>query len=142
MIPCRSIGKAIGRVLIGVLLFAQFAVAGYACPSLQRVPVAATTAVAAGEETTAAAQMASMPACDLMDTDAANLCLEHCRQGQQNADTTATPQVSPGIATLLYLLPIEPPCAFAANGTLPRAEVGLAAVPEPPHAILHCVFRI
>ena len=120
----RSISKSISRMLIGVLLFAQFAVASYACPKLSgivatpdgKAVVVMPVAVVAD---TAATQPAAMPpGCDQMDPTAANLCAEHCRYSQQSVDTAPTP-----------LVPVLP-------GTLPvlawfAAERGFAG---PTHA--------
>ena len=130
----RTIRKSISRMLIGVLLFAQLAVASYACPSLRGMDSVATSAPMS---------MASMPpGCDQIDSDAANLCAEHCRQGQQSADTAAAPAVSPGIPTFLYSIPIEPQHVRGSGRSFPAPDASVDAAPEPPHAILHCVFRI
>ena len=149
----RTMTRAISRFLIGAVLFAQFAVAGYACPGLMR-----TAAMAAGEsemtmdmsmtameslETSSTATTAAMPpGCDQIDPDAANLCAEHCHQGQQSADTTAVPLVSLGVPTFLYSLPLEPQHSLGSGRSFPAPDARLDAAPEPPHAILHCVFRI
>ena len=139
----RALSKAIGRALIGVLLFAQLAVASYACPGLSGM-----TSTTAPDSTTGAPiqavteQALSMPACDQIDQNAANLCTEHCRQGQQSADTTPAPVVLAAIPTLLYSLPLEPAHALGSGRSLPAPDASLAAAPPPPHAILHCVFRI
>ncbi len=133
----RALSKAIGRWLIGVLLFAQFMVASYACPGVSGM----TTSPKGGDVMV----MASMgPGCDQMemDQDAANLCAEHCRFGQQSADTAPVPVLHAVIATLLYSLPVEPAHSLGSRRHVPATDVSLAAAPPPPHAILHCVFRI
>ena len=126
--------KAISRLLIGVVLFAQFAAAGYACPSLM-----GTAAMADGQPATAAA---IPPGYDQIDPDAANLCAEHCHQGQQSADTASAPVVNLGIPAFLYSLPLEPQHSLGSGRSFPASDARLDAAPEPPHAILHCVFRI
>ena len=126
--------KAISRLLIGVVLFAQFAAAGYACPSLM-----GTAAMADGQQATAAA---IPPGYDQIDPDAANLCAEHCHQGQQSADTASAPVVNLGIPAFLYSLPLEPQHSLGSGRSFPAPDARLDAAPEPPHAILHCVFRI
>jgi len=55
---------------------------------------------------------------------------------------TAAPAVNPGILTLLYSMPMEPQRLLASGRSFPAPDACLAATPEPPHAILHCVFRI
>ena len=149
MTMTRALSKATGRVLIGVLLFAQFAVASYACPGLSGMTstsnrgLEAAVAVASPQDETStpnASQMA--PGCEQMDQDAANLCVEHCRHGQQHADTATAPVTFATIPALLYSLPIEPARRLGSGRSFPAPDASLAAAPPPPHAILHCVFRI
>lgn len=152
----RTIRKSISRMLMGVLLFAQLAVASYVCPSLRGmdsmamsmsmsmpnggvVPVMSLAAA----DAPSALRSTGMPLdCDQMDPEAANLCTEHCRQGQQSADTAAAPAVSAPIPTLLYSIPIEPQHVLGSGRCFPAPDASVDAAPEPPHAILHCVFRI
>jgi hypothetical protein len=145
----RSISKTISRLLIGVLLCAQFALASYACPELKGSGSMVTDGAgrvissAAPAAAQAQAQRAAMPpGCDQIDPDAANVCAEHCRHGQQSADTAAAPVVGLGIPTFLYSLPLEPQHALGSGRSFPAFDPRLDAAPEPPHAILHCVFRI
>ncbi len=148
----RTIRKSISRMLMGVLLFAQLAVASYVCPSLSGldsmaismpnggvVPVMSLAAAVAPS----ALRSTGMPLdCNQMDPEAANLCAEYCRQGQQSADTAAAPVVSAPIPTLLYSIPIEPQHVLGSGRCFPAPDASVDAAPEPPHAILHCVFRI
>ena len=138
--------KSIARLLIGVVLFAQLAVSSYACPGLKVMDSVgnggAATAMHGVVANTAAEPAAMPPGCDQIDPNAANLCAEHCHQGQQSADTANVPAVSLGIPTLLYSLPLEPQCSLGSGRSFPARDACLDAAPEPPHAILHCVFRI
>ena len=151
----RTLTQTVGRMLIGVVLFAQFAVASYACPGLQEMMLTASassasvtvSATATDSETEPATDSAHEPAamppgCGQMDPDAPNLCAEHCRQGQQSADTAAAPMVGLSNAVLLYSIPLEAPHSAAAGQPVLATGVRLDATSEPPHAILHCVFRI
>lgn len=129
----RALNKLICRVLIGVLLFAQFAVASYACPS----------GMAMG---TGPVQQASADAMDVvssspgdMDRQSPNLCAEHCKIGHQSSDTAPAPVVAFPVLDLLYALP-QPDDAGAVASSIAVRDPWLA-VPPPPHAILHCVFR-
>jgi hypothetical protein len=143
----RAASKAIGRLLIGVLLFAQLAVASHACPlsgSGSATPgmsglVMASEAVPTGP---AAASPKMASGCDQRDPNATNLCSEHCRQGQQSADVTPAPVVHAAIPTLLYVIPTELALALGSGRLSTAPDAHLAAAPPPPHAILHCVFRI
>ena len=144
----RATGKLISRMLMGVLLFAQLAVASYACPGLKGMQSmssgsAATATLMVAADASSDSQTAGMrPDCDQMDPDAANLCAEHCRQGQQSADTTPAPLVGLAVATFLYSIPLEPQHSLGSGRSSPAPDARLHAAPEPPHAILHCVFRI
>ncbi len=144
----RTFRNAIGRLLLGLVLFAQFAVASYACPGLMGIGSMAKDSsakamlVAAADAAVEAESNAMPPGCDQMDPDAVNLCAEHCRQGQQSADTSSTPVVSLGIPRLLYSLPLEPQHSLGSGRSCPASDARLDAAAEPPHAILHCVFRI
>lgn len=134
----RALNQSICRVLIGVFLFAQLAVAAYACPGQARdaAQVPATPAMASPMPA-GCDQMASM---DQMDPQAANLCAEHCKFGHQSSDTpAATVALAPATA-LLYLLPLEEDAARATRAQ--AAPDPLLAATPPPHAILHCVWRI
>jgi hypothetical protein len=136
MLMSRALRRTVGRWLIGVLLLAQFAVASYACPGLST----STAAHKGGDAMVMAADMA--PGCDQMDTKAVNLCAEHCRFGQQSSDTAPVPIVLAPVPTLLYSLPVEPAHVLGSGQSVPSSDVSEAAAPSPPHAILHCVFRI
>ncbi len=149
MRSCRSFGESIARVLIGVLLFAQFAVAAYACPSVLKTassPAAESSEAVAADWMTQAKATASAehisPDCDQIDRDAANLCAEHCHQGQQRADTVPAPTVPAAIDLLLYSLHIEPTHLPPLGRSVAPSGASLAAALPPAHAILHCVLRI
>lgn len=140
-----SIKRLICRVLIGMLLFTQFAVSAYACPAsaaaqsqsgamVQGAPTdrGHVTDASIGSRSDAEAEQG------FMDPTLPNLCLEHCRYGEQKADQPPAPTISPALLRVLYALP-EP-------GGVVRTRVGSpASVPaapaDPPHAILHCCLR-
>ena len=142
----RALRQSVSRLLIGVVLFAQLAVASYACPGLKVMGSVgnggAATEMQGVVADTAAETAAMPPGCDQVDPNAANLCAEHCHQGQQSADTANVPTVSLGIPTFLYSLPLEPQRSLGSGRSFPAPDACLDAAPEPPHAILHCVFRI
>jgi len=128
----RELRRLVCQLLAGMLLFAQLAVAAYACPGL-----------AAEVPAVAAASMPEMPGCDQMDPDAAALCAEHCRFGQQSADAAPQPAVQAATPTLLYLLPDLPLLAVGPGGAFHASpDAAVPAAPPPSHAILHCVLRI
>ena len=132
----RATSNSVSRLLIAVLLFAQFAVASYACPSL--MGRATMSEGHAGMVMTA--DMA--PGCDQIDPTAANLCAEHCRHGLQSVDTANLPAAFSAIPALLYSVPIEPAPSPGSGRSFPAPDASLVAAHSPPHTILHCVFRI
>ncbi|KGH21593.1 hypothetical protein [Comamonas thiooxydans] len=157
MTMTRAFRQFVCRLMLGVLVFGQMAIAAYACPALSgapqslptmamNAPVAAMLGDDAGAsmavslDTSATADMAAMAGCDQIDDSAANLCVEHCRFGQQSADHASAPSVPAALLTTLYTLPVlpEPP-----GHARPSADFKFQRVAaSPPHAILHCCFRI
>ena len=131
----RSWLRTIARGLVGVLLFAQMAIAAYACP--------AVSVAGAAEMRVSAMPAAAMPDCGVMtgamDPSAANLCAEHCKFGQQSdqASTLTVPAVLLSVlyATALVTEPALPPRVAAAS-------LSALVAASPPHTILHCVYRI
>lgn len=142
LIP-RALNRFIARLLVGVLLFAQFAVAAYACPGGAGAMMAGA-ADAGAAMTMADASMAG-PASEkaghgAMDPVQPNLCAAHCQSGQQNAGAKAVPDLPAAAPASLYsLVPVILPVS------LQRTVAATADPPpmaDPPHAILHCCFRI
>ena len=148
----RALRRAICRALIGVMLFAQLAVAAYACPDLASLarPVEASSSlrVPCGGVASPDAAMADMTVaglianCDQMpgplDEASPNLCAEHCRYGQQS-DQTATPTAPVAVLTSLYTVPAVPEASPLARPS--AASDSARAAAATPLAILHCRFR-
>jgi hypothetical protein len=141
----RAFLRIVARLLIGAVFAAQWAVAAYACPALSTGAMTQLAVVGAGEQGAAQAGMTmdAVVDCDdmvgSMDSASPNLCAEHCKQGQQS-DQTSSLTVPTAILTLRYALR-----ALTETAAVPRVvdiapTVRVAAF--PPHAILHCVFRI
>jgi hypothetical protein len=145
----RSFLRAVARVMVGVVLMAQMAIAAYACPVLSAAT--AVNAQASAQVTSlddsvnsgAAMAMRSQGNCDdmvgAMDPSSPNLCAEHCKVGQQS-DHASTLNVPAAVLSALYVTPLvaetTPPPRPAA------ATMSALVAAFPPHAILHCVFRI
>lgn len=156
----HALRRIICGALIGVVLFAQLAVAAYACAGLAPSDAAAQPASSAAVSAELVApgdvmvDMPGMPGmsgmaagdrpagCDWMiaslDTAAPNLCAEHCRHGQQS-DQTATITVPVAVLTSLYTVPAVPEASRSA-GSCDTAHTAPAAA-ATPLAILHCRFR-
>ncbi|MGJ7498554.1 hypothetical protein ACSFA8_26340 [Variovorax sp. RT4R15] len=145
----RRLAHLIARGVIGVLLFAQLAIAAYACPALSWGAMDMDPAASmqmAGEMTTnvnASADAATQaPPCGDMvgmtDAGSPNLCAEHCKFGQQSdhASTLTIPVV------LLAPLLLSPWAPEATHPPRPAAaSLSALVAASPPHAILHCVYR-
>lgn len=148
----QSLRRLICRVLIGVFVFAQFAVAAYACPELSgqvvdhpdRLP---SVAVQVPSGTPAVDGSAHGLHADgnygyaAVDPGSPHLCMAHCQAGNQSADHTPAPTISPALLTVMYTLP---PAEEAVVARAHRTNLLLGGPPgasEPPHAILHCCLR-
>lgn len=137
----RRFLRSIAGVLIGILLFAQMAVAAYACPGLLSPVKSVDGNLSSITMPVASKQVANCEdmAVGVMDTQNANLCAEHCKVGQQS-DQASTLTVPAALLMALYFAPLVP---------TPMAELRPAAATpsalvaaSPPHTILHCCFRI
>lgn len=142
----RHFLRSICRVLIGVVLLAQMAVSAYACPGLSGPKMQMSQAAAvAGDQSGMPDGHATqaMANCDdmvgAMDPSYSNLCAEHCHQGQQS-DQAATLTVPAALLSALYVTPRAPEPAAVPRPVADATSELVAA--SPPHAILHCCFRI
>ncbi len=144
----RSFLRVVSRGLVGVVLFAQMAIAAYACPGLSAVSktdmVMSAVLVLPGEGSVASGRTDAMASnCDdmsgSMDPSSANLCAEHCKYGQQS-DQSSTVTVPAALLTELYVTPSVPDTAALPPSAAATLSARVAA--SPPHAILHCVLRI
>ncbi len=154
----RSFLRGLARCMAGVLFLAQLTIAAYACPGLSAAmaggaslgkmqpmtqgPAPAASQVDMGSDPVAAARVAPMPDCSDMagglDPNAAHLCAEHCKYGQQS-DHASTLTVPAVVLNALYTTPAVPPAPLRPSAA---ARTGTPSAASPPHAILHCVFRI
>ena len=114
------------------LLFMQWAVAGYACPS---------TGSKAAEM--AAVTEADMPCAATMsinmDDAQPHLCQAHCQVSQQSADTYQT-AFPPAIDTLPANLTVQVALPFPPQ--VPLQLPHLQRTTAPPLAIRNCCFRL
>lgn len=141
----RRFVRAAARALIGVVLFAQLALSAYACPGLfsaASVPMRMQPGTDDESANVAATEKRGANCDDMagsMDESSANLCAEHCRQGQQS-DQAATLAVPAALLNALYVTPLAPEPAAAPRPAADATSALVAA--SPPHTILHCCFRI
>jgi hypothetical protein len=130
----RPLLRGVARLMAVVLVFAQLAVAAYACPALQPVAVESPAAapMAMAEDASDCVRMA-------LDPSAPNLCAEHCKYGQQS-DRVTTVSVPPALLAALY--PLVAPRAARPPPRPAAAPLEALVAASAPHAILHCVYRI
>lgn len=148
--------RSICRLLIGVLVSTQLAIAAYACAGIARMampgrglPIAAAMAMdrpgvadPAGSISGAAANQdeGTGPGCSRLDPALPNLCVAHQQYGQQSAEHSPAPTVTVAVLIGLYTLA---PLGESSERTGPAAGPGdPAAAVDPPHAVLHCCLRI
>lgn len=139
--------RSIAQLLIGCLLFAQLAVAAYACPSVSGMEVQLSMPGSAKTDTSRISMDlagTSVSNCDEMamgplDPQNANLCAEHCKFGQQS-DQASTLTVPAALLMALYFAPLEPAPKASLRPAAATPSALVAA--SPPHTILHCCFRI
>ncbi|MCU0937635.1 MAG: hypothetical protein MUC86_00505 [Burkholderiaceae bacterium] len=143
MLTPRTLGRPIARLMVGVLLFARIAVSAYACTS----GAGAAMGGAAGADaamTMAAASMADPASGNAghgaMDPAQPNLCAAHCRSGEQNAGAKPLPDLPATSPVSLY--PLAPVTLAVRKRRAVAAAEDPPPVADPPHAILHCCFRI
>lgn len=130
-----AFSRTICRLLMGSILFVQIAVAAYACPSL---------AVRESNISAMTAHAESMPVdCDQMtgtlDPAAPSLCFAHCHNHEQSADHAEVAVLPPALFAALYWL--AAPALIESLAQTTGSSVPHTSHP-PPHAILHCCFRI
>lgn len=136
----RSFVRGLARCLVGTLFLAQMAISAYACPRL-------SSAIDAGARMDQAQPMTAAPMPDCSDMagatapDSANLCAEHCKYGQQS-DHASTLTVPAVILHALYTKPVVPLASLPGRAAALTAGTDVPVAASPPHAILHCVFRI
>ena len=126
--------RLIAKGAIAAFLFAQLAIAAYACPGTQGPAAAIAAANAQPVHET-------MPGCEMDKAGSnANLCLQHCQAGDQSVQTL--PHIAiPALAAVPLISNLEP----IVNGTGTSAVVATAwsiLVPLPPPLSRFGVLRI
>jgi hypothetical protein len=139
----RASTRFIARLLVAVLLLAQWSIAAYACPGLgATAPAMRIDTAAAAGTATATATEGEMPGCTGMvaalDQDATNLCAEHCKLGQQSHEVPAVSVPLPWLSAL-YAVPLVPLALPPARPWTSTLDALVAA--SPPLAVLHCIYR-
>ena len=122
--------QIVSLISIVAMVFAQLAVAAYACPmQFQGLDNSVATVTATAAE----------PDAGDYDTSAPALCKKHCEDGQQNVnDAPQTHAFLSFESALTLTMAIQP----ATSGDAPVATPSLQNATAPPHSIRNCCFRI
>ena len=123
------------RLLIASLLFLQLATAAYACAMHSTPSAGAAMAGMPCAEAMAGGNMATM------DPDQPGLCHEHCKGGSPSIEPAAAVALNAPAMVVLFVITAPAAAAGPASDWQTR-RVERDSAPPPPHAILHCCFRI
>lgn len=97
----RTFKRLIAQFSVAAVLFAQLAVAAYACPAIG----GAASVIAAAN---ADAVHAAMPGCEMRNRAGnPNLCLQHCQAGDQSVQTLQQVEI-PTFAAISTLVIFDP----------------------------------
>ncbi|CAN7597179.1 hypothetical protein LJR289_004333 [Pseudoduganella sp. LjRoot289] len=129
MQPSRTTRLVAALITMFSLLFAQLAVAAYACPDLTMSSMSAKAAQDA------------MPGCADMDMAQPGLCQAHCASGHQSLDTPPAPHVPAFVSGGLVAVVAVADRVFS-TAPPPLSSPLLTRTTAPPLAIRHCCFRI
>ncbi|MBU0601896.1 MAG: hypothetical protein KKD25_05785 [Gammaproteobacteria bacterium] len=123
----RATHGLISRLLIVLSLFMQCAGAAYACP-----------VAGGGAAPVMDCDNMAMDHGRMMDSDLPGLCVQHCHPAPFS-DQTHPPVLAAPAPAGCYVLaaPLEAPRLAQVD-----AERVVLTADDPPHAILHCCFRI
>jgi hypothetical protein len=118
------------------ILFAQMAVAAYACPDTQP-----SQGMTSDLEYRAAAEQRHSPDCEELDSESPSLCHAHGQVGKQSLDKPPVPNVAPfGAMTLLVAIVRNDARSF--DGIRTIDPFTLRRTTAPPLSIRNCCFRI
>jgi hypothetical protein len=132
----RTLRRSVARLLVGMLVYAQLAVAAYAC-----VGAATGLAGAGTAEGNFVAGHGGAAQTMQLDPDQPALCVAHCRNAQQTAGVEP-PTIPPTVLVAGYFT-LEPVVSRAATHGGPVAKAAsLPPIADPPQRILHCCLRI
>ena len=138
----RSTARFVARLLIGVLVFAQMAVAAYACTATSAASGGGHSGATVALRQALDAAAPGVGSADAMpiDADQPALCVGHCRSSHQQVEIKPLP--TPPMALTAALYNLEP----VIEEIEPLATLSMVDRPppqaEPPHTILHCCWRI
>jgi len=136
----RTLKRYISLAMVGVLFFAQMALAAYVCP--------VQTGSTSGQHQVAAnpmPAMADMPGCEglgkvTMDADSPSLCHASCHSTEQSDQTSTVKLPVATLSSLPFVVLPATPVALLGRAAPTRPSQSVSA--SPPLSILYCCFRI
>ena len=129
----RVFRHLIAKVGIAVVLFAQLAVAVYACPGLTGQVESAPASMASDQ------RIAMNGECEELDTNNPNTCQQHCQAGNQSVERASNANVPPVAMVPLTIVEAVRPASALGVTILPAL---LERETAPPPSIRFSVFRI
>ncbi len=129
----RVFRHLIAKLGIAVMLFAQLAVAVYACPGLTGQPENAPAPMASDQH------VAMNGGGEELDANNPNTCQQHCQAGNQSVDRASNTNVPPVAMVPLTIVEVVRPASALGVTILP---VLLERETAPPPSIRFSVFRI
>ena len=118
---------------VAAMLFAQLAVAAHACQALSGADAAALPAAEHGNDE-------GLP-CNEMQSQPANICLQHCADSPQSFDQHPVASVVP-FAGSAYHVGRSDRLAVFLQSAQSHSHALLARVTAPPLSVRNCCFRI
>lgn len=132
----RTLRRIVARLLVGVLVYAQLAVAAYACIGALPDP-----ALVVNDDSSVMVGHSGQAQAQHVDPDQPALCVAHCRNGQQNVG--AEPMPIPPLALATGYFTLEPMASSTSANAKHMALAGsMPPIADPPQRTLHCCLRI
>lgn len=136
----RTVHRCFARLLIGLLLLGQLAVAAHACSVELPVALSHADVALSAVQTNDGTNELSAWHVDQAESVLSSVCMRHCQDEQ-----AAIPDVAGAVPTVALLAAsyLLHPFASNASGDLHRMPEAFVAPPaDPPHTILHCCLQI
>ena len=140
-----ALRRIVCRVLVAAFVFAQMATAAHAC-----VNAVSEAATAVGLDTAsplmflpgraAGMGLCGMAGCESLGVAPSVVCDAHCQSEQSRVDIPQTATVSATLVSSSYPLPTVYQALMPQGWTTGFTHQAGSA--DPPHAILHCCFRL
>lgn len=132
--------RIVCRVLVAAFVFAQMATAAHACVNAVSEAAAAVGWDAGSPGPAAGMGLCGMAYCESLGVPSSVVCDAHCQSEQSRVDIPQTTTVPATLVSSSYPLPTVYQALIPRGWTTGFAHQAGSA--NPPHAILHCCFRL